>query len=103
MYISIKINRCVAVCPFILFEFVRRCREPDEMAGKSFHEIFKNGIQMRCLDYYGRHPERDGPILIGILIGKFQFTAAKSKINANFVNFRTSNWHSGFHGHYIAV
>lgn len=41
------------------------------MAGKTFHEILKKGTQMRCLDYYGRHPERDGPILVGILIGKF--------------------------------
>lgn len=57
------------------------------MAGKTFHEILKKGTQMRCLDYYGRHPERDGPILVGILIGKF----ARSKLTRHAFKFLWKN------------
>lgn len=96
------------ICIFIL----NRCRSPDEMAGKSFHEAFKNGIQMRCLDFYGRHPERDGPILVGILIGKHagvhSFTSTlsihRSCLKPKFTQFfRTINWHTDFHGYHITV
>lgn len=40
------------------------------MLGRSFLDIHSKGVQMRCLDYYGRHPEHDAAILIGIFIGK---------------------------------
>lgn len=73
-----KFMEDIKYCAFQLFRFPTiiiidlfvRCRHPDEMAGKSFHDIHKEKHQMRCLDYYGRHPERDGPILVGILIGE---------------------------------
>lgn len=41
------------------------------MVNKSLHEIYMKSYQMRCEDYYGRRPERDGPILVGIFIGKY--------------------------------
>lgn len=37
----------------------------------SFAEIHDKEYHMRCEDYYGRRPERDGPVLVGILIGKY--------------------------------
>lgn len=43
---------------------------PEEMKGKSLVELSAKKVQMRCEDYYGRRPERDGPILVGIFIGK---------------------------------
>lgn len=43
------------------------------MIGKDLHELSEKGVRMRCSDYYGNHPERDGPILVGILIGKHFF------------------------------
>ncbi|XP_052748969.1 leucine-rich repeat neuronal protein 3-like [Galleria mellonella] len=45
------------------------CQEPIEMRGytmKHLHDIHRN---MRCLDKYGNRPERDGAILLGLLIG----------------------------------
>lgn len=40
------------------------------MKGKLLSDLSAKGVQMRCEDYYGRRPERDGPILVGIFIGK---------------------------------
>ncbi|KAM3955508.1 toll-like receptor 1 [Aphomia sociella] len=45
------------------------CQEPVEMRGytmKHLHDIHRN---MRCLDKYGNRPEKDGAILLGLLIG----------------------------------
>lgn len=39
------------------------------MKTKLLADLSAKGVQMRCEDYYGRHPERDGPILVGIFIG----------------------------------
>lgn len=51
--------------------FIRtRCDHPVEMAGRSFYDIGSKHESMRCEDYYGHRPERDGPILVGIFIGK---------------------------------
>lgn len=36
----------------------------------TLYEISKKPMRMRCEDYYGRRPERDGPILVGIFIGE---------------------------------
>lgn len=41
------------------------------MHGLSFAEIHDKKYHMRCEDYYGRRPERDGPVLVGIFIGKY--------------------------------
>lgn len=40
------------------------------MLGIELHKIFDLNHHMRCSDRYGSHPERDGAILIGILVGK---------------------------------
>lgn len=45
------------------------CQEPIEMRGytmKHLHDIHRT---MRCVDKYGHRPERDGAILLGLLIG----------------------------------
>lgn len=47
-----------------------RCDSPVEMQGLSFAEIHDKKYHMRCEDYYGRRPERDGPVLVGIFIGE---------------------------------
>lgn len=41
------------------------------MFDKGLNEIHQSGSRMRCSDYYGRHPENDAQILVGILIGKY--------------------------------
>lgn len=46
-----------------------RCEHPVEMRGRSFTDMSLKHVGMRCDDYYGRRPERDGPILVGIFIG----------------------------------
>lgn len=40
------------------------------MVGRTFADISLKHVDMRCEDYYGRRPERDGPILVGIFIGE---------------------------------
>ncbi|XP_025423011.1 leucine-rich repeats and immunoglobulin-like domains protein 1 isoform X2 [Sipha flava] len=45
------------------------CREPTEMNGKSILDLHHLHYEMRCLDYYNHHPETDGVLLVGILIG----------------------------------
>lgn len=54
-----------------------RCAEPYEMKGQSFLEITAKNEHMRCEDFYGRRPERDGPILVGIFIGVFDNISCK--------------------------
>lgn len=51
--------------------FLNRCAGPDPMKGKSFLELSSKNEQMRCEDYYGHRPDRDGPILVGIFIGTY--------------------------------
>lgn len=40
------------------------------MKPQHLYELSAKGVHMRCDDYYGRRPERDGPILVGIFIGR---------------------------------
>lgn len=40
------------------------------MQSKSLLELSAKGVNMRCVDSYGHRPERDGPILVGVFIGK---------------------------------
>lgn len=47
-----------------------RCDHPIEMRGRSFTDMSLKHVGMRCEDYYGHRPERDGPILVGIFIGE---------------------------------
>uniref|UniRef100_A0A1B6C1M7 LRRCT domain-containing protein n=1 Tax=Clastoptera arizonana TaxID=38151 RepID=A0A1B6C1M7_9HEMI len=45
------------------------CHEPTEMRGKSFIDLHHRNYFMRCLDKYGRQPEKDATVLVGVLIG----------------------------------
>lgn len=45
------------------------CQEPVEMSGISILDLDHRHYHMRCLDFYNNRPERDGILLIGILIG----------------------------------
>lgn len=45
------------------------CQEPIEMSGISIRDLDHRHYHMRCLDFYNNRPERDGILLIGILIG----------------------------------
>lgn len=35
------------------------------------YDLHEKNVRMRCSDYYGRRPERDGPILVGVFIGEY--------------------------------
>jgi hypothetical protein len=39
------------------------------MRGRKLHELETRNYQMRCLDTAGNHPEKDGKLLIGVLVG----------------------------------
>lgn len=54
---------------FHMQTLLNRCASPDPMKGKSFLELSSKSEQMRCADFYGHRPDRDGPILVGIFIG----------------------------------
>ncbi|XP_046662575.1 leucine-rich repeat neuronal protein 1-like isoform X2 [Homalodisca vitripennis] len=45
------------------------CHWPEQMRGQSVAELDHRSYHMRCLDAYDHHPEKDGTLLIGILIG----------------------------------
>ncbi|XP_075215736.1 CD180 antigen-like isoform X2 [Lycorma delicatula] len=47
------------------------CHEPIEMKGISMEDLEVRQYHMRCLDFYGNRPERDGALLIGVIIGLF--------------------------------
>lgn len=39
------------------------------MKGKSFFELYGTKADIRCLDLYNAHPEKDAVVLVGILAG----------------------------------
>ncbi|XP_050440621.1 leucine-rich repeat neuronal protein 2-like [Adelges cooleyi] len=45
------------------------CQEPIEMRGVSILDLDHRHYHLRCLDFYNHRPERDGVLLVGILIG----------------------------------
>ncbi|XP_074041949.1 CD180 antigen isoform X2 [Leptinotarsa decemlineata] len=45
------------------------CAAPIEMKSFSFYNLYEKKSHLRCLDLYGARPERDGPMLVGILAG----------------------------------
>lgn len=47
-----------------------RCMHPSEMQGKPLQELSEKGVRLRCSDHFGFNTDRDGAILIGILLGK---------------------------------
>lgn len=52
--------------------------------------------KMRCEDFYGHRPERDGAVLVGILVGKYKIKFKKFVINnlRCILNLRSSNWNT---------
>ncbi|ENN73247.1 hypothetical protein HUJ04_000584 [Dendroctonus ponderosae] len=46
-----------------------RCGAPIEMVSYTLQELKDRNYQMRCLDEYGAHPEKDALLLVGILAG----------------------------------
>lgn len=46
-----------------------RCATPHPMSGKKLLELSESNSEMRCLDKYGAHPERDSALLVALLIG----------------------------------
>lgn len=85
------------------------------MHSLSFAEIHDKKYHMRCEDYYGRQPERDGPVLVGIFIGRYSpniirqpgpFSDGKKNKkkkttihNFLFFSFRCCHWYSHSDGH----
>lgn len=47
-----------------------KCTEPIEMRGKNLTDLSHKNVKMRCVDRYGYRPERDGSVLVGVLIGE---------------------------------
>ncbi|XP_063218736.1 uncharacterized protein LOC134528998 [Bacillus rossius redtenbacheri] len=45
------------------------CGAPEEMKGRRAADLEARRYNMRCLDVDGAHPERDGVLLIGVLVG----------------------------------
>lgn len=39
------------------------------MRGRKLHDLEAHNYHMRCLDSVGNHPEKDGKLLVGLLIG----------------------------------
>jgi hypothetical protein len=39
------------------------------MRGRKLHELEVRDYHMRCMDTAGNHPEKDGKLLIGMLVG----------------------------------
>jgi hypothetical protein len=39
------------------------------MRGRKLHELEVRKYHMRCLDSAGNHPEKDGKLLVGVLVG----------------------------------
>jgi len=46
-----------------------RCAEPHPMVGQKLVELSDDGNELRCLDKYGAHPERDSALLVALFIG----------------------------------
>ncbi|XP_017776013.1 PREDICTED: leucine-rich repeat-containing protein 4-like [Nicrophorus vespilloides] len=46
-----------------------KCGAPIEMEDMYFHELTEKHSLMRCLDLYGNRPERDGTVLVCLLLG----------------------------------
>lgn len=70
-----------------------RCAAPIEMEHQTLYDIYQMKSVMRCLDLYGNRPEKDGAILIGILIGKIVNTISQFKL-LHHSNFRHFNRHT---------
>lgn len=45
-----------------------RCAGPEQMKSQQLITLYNRKYEMRCLDYYQNHPERDGTILISVFV-----------------------------------
>lgn len=45
------------------------CFDPEPMAGSTLKELSDDKYELRCLDKYGAHPERDASLLVALLVG----------------------------------
>lgn len=46
-----------------------KCAEPQPMLGQKLLDLSEDKRELRCLDKYGAHPERDSALLVALLIG----------------------------------
>lgn len=46
-----------------------RCAEPHALVDKRLLELSEDQSELRCLDKFGAHPERDSALLVALLIG----------------------------------
>lgn len=46
-----------------------KCAEPHQMVDRELLEISNHDSELRCLDKFGAHPERDSALLVALLIG----------------------------------
>lgn len=46
-----------------------KCAQPPEMRDQALHSLEVRHYHMRCLDRLGNRPERDAPLLVGVLVG----------------------------------
>jgi Leucine rich repeat C-terminal domain len=46
-----------------------RCAEPHPMHDQKLLDLSEDKSELRCLDKYGNHPERDSALLVALLIG----------------------------------
>lgn len=79
-------KRCLMVTYWVFVE-IFSCASPREMQGKFLYDLYQNESNMRCLDYYGNHPEDDAVMLVGILAGTYLIISKQkpNKIDCNIV------------------
>lgn len=46
-----------------------RCADPHPLVGQKLLELSDEKSELRCLDKFGAHPERDSALLVALLIG----------------------------------
>lgn len=46
-----------------------QCADPTVYAGRKLVELMANDFELRCLDKYGAHPERDSALLVALFVG----------------------------------
>lgn len=46
-----------------------QCADPDVYAGRRLTEFMEHDFELRCVDKYGAHPERDSALLVALFLG----------------------------------
>ena len=49
--------------------YIFRCGYPQALHGEPLMNLTAHHTKLRCLDWYGHQPDRDAPVLVGLLIG----------------------------------